>query len=156
MDRVEIRFRFYEIDSWNAPDSLAVMINGEVVSLGEFDAQVDEGTRSGQTTSGIKWKTISLGLPQDLGFTTRRRFYPDQRHDVLVVVPRSFYGVEGKLYVQLRTIVTGRATTDESGGFDDFVIKAFFDCSSITGFPSFSPSESISPSESTVPSSLLI
>ena len=154
-DKVVIEFDFYEIDSWNGdsqnlgPDSVAVGVQFEIIDMGVFHSDIDEGMIMGQTPeSKIWWESKSQGTPSHIGFREDKDNFRDQIHRFKLTVPNAVFSSTGNIILTLMTLVSGTKVTDESGGYDTFKITVFTDCAtfaSVNPLPSESPS--MAPSE---------
>ena len=128
-DSVTVKFKFYEIDSWDATrsgnqDSLAISINDNQFTIGYFDFTEDESSLEGEdTVTGVTWVTEAVGDPSPIGFSS----WNDQVHIVTVNVPKDQY-TDGSMKLGLH-VNLNQGVTDESAGFDDFEVIANYDCS---------------------------
>ena len=132
VDYVQLTFDFYEIDSWDeanvGPDCLYVFIDGERLFLGIFDSERDEGLTTGASENQIVWKVESTGPPANIGFNNKNAADYDQIHQVTLIIPKFFYGVDGQFTIRLNSVLSGTTMDDETSGFDNFVLTAFREC----------------------------
>ena len=120
---IQVSLDFLEIDDWEGSDSFCIYIDGELIDLGTFDKEKDEGVRSGTTTGGISWNSYSRIPPVHIGFNQN---YVDQVHRVVARVPKAFFA-DGTITLRFTTKdVTVK--NNESSGVDNIIITAFFDC----------------------------
>jgi len=121
MDRVEIEFDFYRFDSWDNTarwgfDRFEIEIDGtEIFSL-PFSAT--QAARSG-TTGNVDWSHTPLGPTAELAFGTGQYWF-DQLHQVNLVINNPGTTLTLTLRADLN-----QGGNDESGGFDNILVKAF-------------------------------
>uniref|UniRef100_A0A6U1R7N9 Uncharacterized protein n=1 Tax=Cyclophora tenuis TaxID=216820 RepID=A0A6U1R7N9_CYCTE len=129
---VELKFDFYEIDSWDARhrDYACVVVDGKLIDLGRFDMNVNEDGRTG-SRHGMTFKIDSKAPPRHIGFNGR---FLDQIHCVTVTIPPSFYA-DGRLKIMFQVRLNTPDINDESGGFDNIRITANFNCGRRLGAP---------------------
>ena len=121
---VQVELDFLEIDDWEGRDSFCIFIDGDLIDLGTFKQEVDEGARTGVSALGISWSSSSTNPPQHIGFNAHR---VDQIHHFVARVPTSFYA-DGQLTLRFTTKNVSTLNY-ESSGVDNIKITAFFECS---------------------------
>ena len=115
------------IYSWNAEDndSLFVVVNEEVVSIGIFDEDVDEGVRRGTNEGGdIGWTSSSAAPPTNISYGDAK----DQVHRVSLEIPSSYFSTDNEFKLTLKAHLNEVPKNDESVGYDNFKMTATFDC----------------------------
>ena len=130
-EKVEVRFNFLELDSWDESqhDELIIHINEETLEIGTFKGGGgDDGQRQGRTENGTDWSTVAMGEPDHLGGSTR---WKDQVHSIMAVLPKRLYP-DGKITLTMEVVVNSDEQ-DESGGFDDIEIIGLYDCQGRSG-----------------------
>ena len=71
---------------------------------------------------------FSHGEPRHIGFRNyNKSFFRDQIHHITAHILARFLA-DGELDVKLVTVVTATNVNDKSGGYDNFKIRAYFDC----------------------------
>ena len=123
-DTVELSFDFYEIDSWDKSqyDKFLVRIDDKTVNIGKFDLTTNEDGRSWKV-HGVSYSLKSAGAPSNIGFGR----WVDQIHHVTMLIPKSFFEVDGKLEIEFQTTLS-ESIDNESAGFDNIKVTAKYDC----------------------------
>ena len=135
-DVAVVEFDFYEIDSWNSdnrygPDRIFLLIDTEILDIGIFGSNRDEGVKRRTTPNGIVWERRSQGPPRHIGFRNGRTYFRDQIHHITATVPSEFFSTDGQITLTFQTRVTATRATDESSGFDNIIITSKFDCGGV-------------------------
>jgi hypothetical protein len=150
--RVVLQFDFYEIDSWDGDnfqhgtDKFGLVIDGDIsstIDFGHFRYDFSEPSTSGITSSGLKWSKTSYSIadsPQ--AFNTK---FSDQRHKILVEVPKQFFSSGRNIKLTIRWTLVGNV--DEFVGIDNVRSLVCIDT-----IPSISPSVTPSSAPSSSPS----
>jgi len=128
-DEIIITFKLIEFDVWEGNENARVVINGNILSLGNFFAN---GKVNGRTaTSDVEWNTAanngitltrkSDGVPEQIGGKGNNF---DETHTVTVTVPKNVYSeLEYTITFGLLFAFRG-AINDESGGIYNLEMKA--------------------------------
>ena len=122
-DYLVVEFDFYEIDSWAGEDCFYAYINGELLDMRYFKYFVDEGYKGGVTDNGIVWVMDSNpNPPAQIGYHNT----VDQIHKIRARVPAALF-VAGTIEIRFVFRLDDQQT-DETGGVDNIIIKAHYDC----------------------------
>jgi len=139
-----IKFDLYQIDNWQAGDSISIVIGFTEISLGDFSSGGD-GFVSGNQ-DGISWWRDTISHGTDLGFQS----VPDKKHIVEMAVPSSYFLKKCILHIEFK-IVTSSGYEDQSAGIDEFSLTSHYECVPTTS-PTRSPTIEATPVASPVAS----
>ena len=120
---VEIEFDFYKFDSWDNNsqygfDRFQIEVDGtQLFSLPFFTTQA---ARSG-VTGNVSWAHSPLGPAGQIAFGSGRSWYQDQFHRVTLIIDAPGATLDLDLITALN-----QGGNDESGGYDNMTVTAFF------------------------------
>jgi hypothetical protein len=121
---ITIEYDMYEIDSWDIGhnDKYWAVVEGKKLDFGVIGFGADE-IRTGETDR-IRWSHTHYQRAQ-LGFGSWS--FMDEKHAVVITVPREYYGDDGKITVEFVTQLN-ESIENESLGIDNVKIRSHNTC----------------------------
>jgi hypothetical protein len=126
VDELTIEYDMYEIDSWDFDhkDSYYAVVEGKKLEFGIFGFSTQE-KRAGEV-DGIRW-THTHYLRAEMGFSSIAWQWMDEKHAVVITIPRKYYADDGKITVQF-VAQTNEEIPNESLGIDNVKIRSHNTC----------------------------
>lgn len=119
---LSIEFVLYTIDAWKQGDSVAVIVGGNEIDLGNLASGNNSSGDVSDAQAGISWNRNVISQGSNLGFGEA----DDEKHLVQLTVPSDQFSDLGELFFGVSVILND--DPENSAGVDDLTIEANYDC----------------------------